>query len=242
MPATRTVSPLALAFAWLGALLFVICLLYFAYSYVVRYGETAGGGSTLRAVGINVLLFGAFAAHHSLLARTSIKRRLQRIVPAPLERSLYTWAASLLFIVTCALWQPVPGRIYRLDGLWAAAGYLVQMLGVVMTLGAARAIDVLDLAGVRPGLDATTGRAPRHVPLETRGAYGLVRHPLYLAWSLLVFGAPDMTGTRFAFAVISTAYLALAIPYEERTLLGTFGAEYRAYQARVRWRMLPGIY
>jgi protein-S-isoprenylcysteine O-methyltransferase Ste14 len=44
------------------------------------------------------------------------------------------------------------------------------------------------------------------------------------------------------FASISTLYLAIAIPWEERELVKTFGAEYRAYQGRVRWRMVPGIY
>jgi protein-S-isoprenylcysteine O-methyltransferase Ste14 len=80
------------------------------------------------------------------------------------------------------------------------------------------------------------------VPLETTGLYALVRHPLYFAWVLLVFGAPHMTGTRLAFALVSTAYLALAVPLEERSLIRVFGDEYRAYQRKVRWRMVPGLY
>jgi protein-S-isoprenylcysteine O-methyltransferase Ste14 len=80
------------------------------------------------------------------------------------------------------------------------------------------------------------------VPLETRGLYGFVRHPLYFGWALFVFAAPDMTLTRFSFAVISTAYLAAAIPFEERSLGRIFGSQYEAYKKRVRWRMLPGIY
>ena len=51
-----------------------------------------------------------------------------------------------------------------------------------------------------------------------------------------------MTATRASFAVISTAYLALAIPWEERGLIETFGADYQAYRTKVRWRMLPGVY
>ena len=51
-----------------------------------------------------------------------------------------------------------------------------------------------------------------------------------------------MTGTRLSFAVISTAYLMLAIPFEERSLVEAFGEEYVQYQRTVRWRMIPGIY
>jgi protein-S-isoprenylcysteine O-methyltransferase Ste14 len=41
---------------------------------------------------------------------------------------------------------------------------------------------------------------------------------------------------------VSTAYLALAIPWEERALVRTFGSEYEAYRRKTRWRMLPGVY
>ena len=80
------------------------------------------------------------------------------------------------------------------------------------------------------------------MPLRTTGVYALVRHPIYLGWILLVFGTPSLNGTRLVFAAVSTLYLAIAVPWEERALLATFGAEYRTYQNRVRWRMVPGIY
>jgi len=67
-----------------------------------------------------------------------------------------------------------------------------------------------------------------------------VRHPLYSAWAMFVFATPTMTGTRATFAVISTAYLMLAIPWEERALAVTFGTDYETYRRRVRWRMFPG--
>jgi protein-S-isoprenylcysteine O-methyltransferase Ste14 len=69
-----------------------------------------------------------------------------------------------------------------------------------------------------------------------------VRHPIYLGWVLMTFGAPEMTATRFSFAAISTAYLIVAVPFEERSLVRTFGDAYREYRARVRWRMVPGLY
>jgi protein-S-isoprenylcysteine O-methyltransferase Ste14 len=51
-----------------------------------------------------------------------------------------------------------------------------------------------------------------------------------------------MTMTRVTFAVISTLYLVVAIPWEERSLRESFGPAYAAYQRRVRWRMLPFLY
>ena len=43
--------------------------------------------------------------------------------PPELERSIYTWAASLLFIAVCAAWQPVPGALYVAARLAPLVGY-----------------------------------------------------------------------------------------------------------------------
>jgi methanethiol S-methyltransferase len=248
-------------FAWTGAALFAGSLAYFLYAYLVRYGApapTSGtAADTAGAVLANVAMFGVFALHHSIAARTSIKARIMRVIPPVLERSAYTWTASLLFIAVCAGWQFLPGELYHLTGAAALPGYLLQAAGVAMTLYSSARLDVLNLAGVRPLLNSGTpddrrhGKHGKHVehvppvpsaPLETSGPYAFVRHPLYFAWVVLVFAAPHMTWTRAAFALISCTYLAIAIPFEERSLIHTFGAEYRAYQQRVRWRMIPGLY
>ena len=55
-------------------------------------------------------------------------------------------------------------------------------------------------------------------------------------------GSPEMTLSRLAFAVISTAYLMVAIQWEERTMAETFGEEYRRYRQRVPWRIVPGVF
>ena len=155
---------------------------------------------------------------------------------------VYTWAASLLFILVCSVWQAVPGTLYVLHGFWRALGYVVQLAGLVLTIRSSAALDVLDLAGVRQVQRASLGTPPRHVGLETTGLYGFVRHPLYFAWALMVFASPDMTATRATFAIVTTLYLAIAIPWEERSLVQIFGRDYEVYCQQVRWRMFPGVY
>lgn len=235
-------SATARLIAWTGALVFAGSLIWFLYSYLVRFGAVVSPGPLLRPVLTDILLFSVFALHHSLLARTARKAALARLLAPGLERSLYTWVASLLFIAVCSFWQPVPGLLYELRGGWALLGYGVQAAGLVLTLRGASAVSFLDLAGVRPVLIAARGSVPSHVPLATGGLYRFVRHPVYFAWVLFVFGAPSMTATRATFAVVSTIYLAAAIPWEERNLLETFGPEYEQYRRKVRWRMMPGLY
>lgn len=231
----------SLVIAWAGGAMFVLSLATFLYSYAVRYGRMAAPASA-SAVVADVLLFSGFALHHSILARRGAKRRVVRWVPAALERSSFTWISSLLFIVVCLAWQPAGGWMYRLEGVWRVAGYTAQAAGIWLTIAGSRALDVLDLAGIRAVLNARHGRPARHTPLETRGVYGLVRHPVYFGWVLFVFGVPDMNGTRLLFAVVSTAYLVAAIPFEERSLAAVFGAAYDRYRAAVRWRLIPGVW
>jgi methanethiol S-methyltransferase len=234
---------LAVLVTWSGAALFAASLLFFLYCYLVRYGIPARTGDAIAASAFDVVLFSIFALHHSLFARPRFKGMVRRVVPPELERSLYTWVASLLFIGVCAWWRPLPGVLYDIPDVWRFLAYAAQAAGIVLTVRASAKLDVLDLAGVRAvQLAFQPAGAIRHVPLETTGLYGFVRHPLYFAWALFVFAAPTMTATRALFAFVSTAYLAAAIPWEERSLIQTFGADYEAYRRKVRWRMVPWVY
>ena len=224
--------------AWGGAVAFAASLAYFLYAYLVRFGVTTADTAIWRPALTDIALFSAFALHHSLFARTPLKAWVRRVAPPLLERSLYTWVASALLAGVCWWWMPVPGELYRLGGYWRWLGSGIQGAGLLLTFLGSRALDVLDLAGVRAVLTARLA----HVPLKTSGVFAIVRHPLYFGWALFTFGAPNMTATRALFALVSTAYLALAIPWEERALGTTFGAEYDAYRRTTRWRMLPGVY
>jgi methanethiol S-methyltransferase len=219
-------------FVWAGGIVFVGSLAWCAYSYLVRWAVPHDVDWT--APGFNAFVFTVFALHHSLFARSWAKDGLARLVPARLLRSVYVWIASLLLVAVCVLWKPIGGIVYHHTG-WIAAGHvLVQVLGVWIVAQSVRAIDALELAGIRSPSDAAG--------LQVAGPYRLVRHPLYLGWILVVFGAALMTGDRLTFAAITTLYLVLAIPWEERSLRLAFGSDYEHYMRRVRWRMIPFIY
>lgn len=224
--------------AWGGAIAFFVSLCYLVYFYVVTLGTTAGDPSQrLPHALIDVALFSGFALHHSLLARAGAKRVVTRVVPAHLERTLYVWIASLLAIAMCVLWQPVAGLFYAVDGWLRVPFWMIQAAGVLVVARAARAVSALDLAGVH--------QAARHTSATTLkivGPFRVVRHPMYLGWVLMVFGTPTMTANRLTFAVVSTAYLILAIPWEEKSLVADHGDQYREYQHLVRWRLIPGVW
>jgi protein-S-isoprenylcysteine O-methyltransferase Ste14 len=229
-----------LLFRWIGALLFVVSLAYFAFSYFWTFGAPRHDGGTTGAAAWNVTLFTAFALHHSLFARTRVRAWMTRIVPPDLERSVYVWIASVLFLVVCAAWRPVPGVAWQADGaaLWTLRA--LQAAGLWLTIRSAAILDVWELAGLRPLRPEARGPGPAE--FKTRGPYGWVRHPIYAGWMLFVFAASPMTMTRLVFAVVSSAYLLVAIPLEERTIRAASGGAYGRYMAAVRWKLVPGVY
>jgi protein-S-isoprenylcysteine O-methyltransferase Ste14 len=221
-------------FKWLGGAMFVASLACWLFWYLVLLGRPAAGVPW--ALAFDAGLFTLFAAHHSLLARGAVQRRLS-FIPSHAFRSVYVWVASALLIAVCALWRPVGGEVYRVQGPGVIVFAAVQAAGVWMIALSVKAIDALELAGIR-----TPGPARADSGLQTSGPYGLVRHPLYLGWMVLVFGAAHMTADRLAFAVISSFYLVIAVPWEERSLRRSFGEAYERYEQTVRWRVIPYVY
>jgi protein-S-isoprenylcysteine O-methyltransferase Ste14 len=232
-----TRRPVVAKLVWLGGAAFAASLGLFVYSYFVVFGRPAASGRVLQPVLLNTLLFSGFALHHSVLARTSVKRRLAMIVPLRLERSLYVWVSSALFALVCLGWQPVPGMVYARGGWSALPHWVAVIAGGVLTWRAAAVLDPLELAGIRQARGDDRAPAFRLV-----GPYRWVRHPIYLGWMLIVFGVPEMTRTRLTFAVLSSAYLLIAIPFEERSLERDFGETYRAYRRAVPWRVMPLVW
>jgi methanethiol S-methyltransferase len=241
-----------------GAIAFAASLASGVWLYVSLgrpVGSAAHADARPAAVAIvaNLLIFGLFALHHSVLARAGAKARLTRLLPAELERTTYVWVASLLFFLVVLAWQPVPGVVYQVDGWPRWILYALQAGGVVLTLLAGSAIDPRELTGVQQAW--TYGRAHTSAdaspvadpdanpePFVARGAYALVRHPIYLGWFLMVWPTPLMTGGRLTFAAITSFYLLIAIPWEERSLAQQHGEAYLRYTRQVRWRVLPGLY
>ena len=226
----------ARAFAWGGAVLFAAALAYFLFSYAVTFGEIVPGNPELRAILIDVALFSVFALHHSVFARPPVRAFVQSRVPAHLERSVYVWVASLMLIAVCAVWLAVPGALWQLQPPWSWVTIVVQVAGIWLTLRAATVIDPFDLAGL------CWKQPVGPMVFRTSGPYGWVRHPIYLGWILVVFSVGTMTMTRLVFAVVSSVYILIAIPLEERTIRASSEGAYEDYMRRVPWKLIPRFF
>jgi protein-S-isoprenylcysteine O-methyltransferase Ste14 len=227
-------------FAWAGGGMFVASLAYCVGWYLFNLGHDApfvGAG----AMAWDAALVTIFACHHSIFARERVKARLTPLFGGRV-RSVYVWVASVLLFLVCLTWRPIGGTVYDATGVAAVACVLVQATGVALIAWSVARIDPLELAGIgdRSPRDPTTP-VPA-LPLQVGGPYRIVRHPLYLGWMFAAFATPHLTGDRLAFAVLTSFYLVIAVPWEERSLGRAFGDAYARYAAEVPWRVIPYVY
>lgn len=190
-------------------------------------------GSLWAALAIDLGLLTLFAVQHSGMARPAFKRWLTRFVPQPAERSTYVLMSSLALGLVFWLWRPVGGVVWEVEGEGARiAVYAVFAAGWLTVLVTTFLINHFDLFGLRQVWLAFVGVPYAPLAFETPGPYRVVRHPLYVGWILVFWAAPTMTAAHLLFAAVTTAYILVAIRWEERDLV-TFHPEYAAYRRRV---------
>jgi protein-S-isoprenylcysteine O-methyltransferase Ste14 len=188
----------------------------------------------LGAAVIDLALIALFGLQHSVMARPGFKAVWTMIVPKPIERSVYVLAASLVLILLFALWHPIAGNVWQVEApvartaLWVlfAAGWLVALLSTFL-------INHFELFGLSQVVRNLRNHAPAAPVLRMPLFYKLVRHPLYAGFFIAFWATPVMSYGHLLLAAGMSAYVLIAIRYEERDLVDTFGHDYVAYRDRV---------
>ena len=187
-----------------------------------------------QSIAIDALLLGIFAVQHSVMARRWFKERWTRIVPPVIERSTYVLAASLALILLFAQWRPLGGVVWSVqDPAARVALHALFAFGFGLVLLATFLINHFDLFGLRQVWLSLRGKPYTKLQLGTPGPYRLVRHPLYAGFLFGFWATPLMTYTHLLFAAATTAYILLAIQFEERDLVHEHGKSYEEYRRRV---------
>ena len=76
-----------------------------------------------------------------------------------------------------------------------------------------------------------------------KGPYAYVRHPGYVGFVGFIVGTPLLLGSVWAFvpALLAVASLVVRTALEDRTLTNEL-AGFREYAARVKYRLVPGLW
>jgi protein-S-isoprenylcysteine O-methyltransferase Ste14 len=222
----------------------VVCYLVFFATFLYAIGfngnfavpksiDSGPQSPFVQALLINLALLGLFALQHSVMARPWFKAAWTRIVPLPVERSTYVLFSSVALLLMFWKWQPMGGVIWNVDStLGRFALNAMFATGWLTVLVATFLINHFDLFGLRQVWLYLCGRSYTPLAFRTPGPYRYVRHPLYVGWLLVFWSAPVMTSAHLFFAIVTTAYILVAIQFEERDLVRLHG-EYAEYRRRV---------
>jgi methanethiol S-methyltransferase len=188
------------------------------------------------AIVVNGLLLVTFGVQHSVMARPAFKRWWTKFVPTPIERSTYVMISNALMILMFVFWIPMPSIIWHVESqalrcsIWA-----VGLGGWLLVPGASLLINHFDLFGTRQVWLHLKGRPYTQPPFRTPMLYRVVRHPLYVGWLVAFWATPTMTVGHLMFAAVQSAYILIAIRFEERDLRELHGEKYEA------WRQKTGM-
>ena len=185
------------------------------------------------ALAVNLALLSLFAIQHSVMARQGFKRTLTRVIPPAAERSTYVLASSLALILLFWQWQPLGGVVWDVQNeAGRLALYAGFAFGWALVLLATVVINHFDLFGLRQSWRGFLGLPQAPLGFTTPLLYRVVRHPLYVGWFFAFWCTPTMTVTHLLFAVVTSAYILVAIQLEERDLMRTH-PEYAEYRRQV---------
>jgi protein-S-isoprenylcysteine O-methyltransferase Ste14 len=190
-------------------------------------------GSLAQALAIDIGLLALFALQHSIMARPAFKRWWTRFVPAAAERSTYVLFSSLALILMFWQWRPIGAVVWNVEGeLARTLIYGGFAFGWALLLLATFLINHFDLFGLRQVWLNFRGRPYTDLAFRTPSLYKVMRHPIYVGWLLIFWCAPTMTAAHLLFALLTTAYILIALRLEERDLIAAF-PEYADYRKRV---------
>jgi len=185
------------------------------------------------ALAVDLGLLALFAVQHSVMARPAFKRWWTRIVPESAERSTYVLFSSLALIALFWFWQPMGGVVWDIESAAGAnAMHAIYAAGWALLLYVTFLIDHFDLFGLRQVWLQLVGKAFTPITFKTPWLYRQVRHPLYVGWLMIFWATPTMTVTHLVFAIMTTAYILVAIQFEEHDLIAAH-PEYADYKKRV---------
>jgi protein-S-isoprenylcysteine O-methyltransferase Ste14 len=220
---------------------YLIFLLTFVYAIgfladvVVPKGVNDGVAEPLwRALLIDAALLSLFAIQHSVMARPWFKRRWTRVVSPAIERSTYVLAASLVLALAMWQWRPLPQEVWSVDAGWARATlWTVHALGWAVLLLATFQIGHFDLFGLKQTLARARERAYTEPGFREPWLYRLVRHPIMVGFLIAFWATPDMSVGRLVFVGTASAYILVAVRFEEHDLRHQLGEEYERYRTEV---------
>ncbi|QDV45657.1 NnrU protein [Stieleria neptunia] len=182
-----------------------------------------------------------FAIGHSVMLVPATRKYLTRWIPQPFYDSTFCVVTCVSLLALFIGWHTSETVVWQVTGwrstvirggfyfCWAALLYSLALTGLGYQNGWTPFYHWLRQ---KP--------APRR-EFQPRGAYKLIRHPVYLSFLGLVWLTPTMTLDHAALTAIWTGYIFYGSFLKDRRLTRFIGQPYQDYQAKVPgFPLFPG--
>ena len=168
-------------------------------------------------------------------------------IPVHLATGFFKRLGFLTYIMPLITWLPLAYLIYQNRGfilksrldlplVLNLAGILFLIAGTLLHTWTVRLLGLWGITGV-PEISSKQSEK-----LVAEGPFTVVRHPTYLAHTLIFSGVFLITGAVSVAIVTILDYIivnTIIIPLEEQELLNRFGEGYRLYKEEVPSRFFP---
>ena len=181
----------------------------------------------------DVLLSLPFFVQHSAMLRKGARARIAAVIPPVYQSAVYATASGVALLIVVLLWQPSTVRLFTLAPPWRYLAHGFALAALALFIWGFRSLRSFDPLGIRPLTGHLRSKPHEPCPFAVRGAYRLVRHPLYLAIIVLFWSNPDLTADRLLFDGLWTAWIVVGTLLEERDLVAELGDAYRSYRRSV---------
>lgn len=211
-----------------------VCQLYLFLEGLGRHTSifSPDTGLGMHWIWLDGLLAAQFAVIHSVLLLPDVRRRIERYVPAPQYGFFFCLVTCSSLLLAMNGWQST-------DTLWQFTGPARSAVTIAFLLSWAALFYSLHLTGLgfqtgwTPWWAWVRGRKLPRRQFAPRGAYRLLRHPIYLSFLGLTWFTPVITLDRALLAAIWTTYIFIGSYLKDRRLQYYLGDVYRNYQANV---------
>lgn len=179
---------------------------------------------------IYVLFWATFGFGHSFIAGDMLKNSF-----GPWYRVGYNVIATIhtAIVYGVGLWLFAKAAPLDLPSWANTPMWAMHLIGWALMLYALTGYDLGRFSGLAQVRAARAGRnEPEDEPLILTGLHRYVRHPLYAAAFLILWGAAQ-DQMHLATALWGSLYLIVGTRFEEQRLQWRYGAAYAAYRRRV---------
>ena len=190
------------------------------------------GEPGLYALLVNIALLSIFALQHSIMARPGFKKWWTTIFSPAVERSIYVLLSSLALFLIYWKWQPMTEVVWNIEGeKYVMIIQIIFWAGWGIVLISTFLISHFHLFGLTQVFENFKSQSLSSPEFRKNVFYKIVRHPIMLGFIIAFWATPVMTYGHLLFAVVTTAYIFIAVKYlEEKDLVEMHGENYKAYQ------------